>query len=76
MINRDIAGERMDNGRFINGDVLMQVGCYINERKAVASRVQPRVMTWLNIIYDGDHKLFSNLLINYVGSKCNISDFA
>lgn len=31
-------------------------------------------MTWLNIIYDQDHKLFSDLLINYTGLKYNISD--
>lgn len=32
-------------------------------------------MTWLNIIYDLDPKLFTDLLINYVGPKCNISDY-
>lgn len=52
--------------------VLMQLRHAINGRNHVLSSAW--VMTWLNIIYDRDHKLFSNLLINYTGLKCNIFD--
>lgn len=52
--------------------VLMQLRHSINGRNRVLSSAW--VMTWLNIIYDQDHKLFSDLLINYTGLKYNISD--
>lgn len=52
--------------------VLLQRRHSINERNCVLSSAW--LMTWLNIIYDRNHKSFSNLLINYTGLKCNIFD--
>lgn len=45
------------------------------DKQAVLDLHPYPVMTRLNIIYDLDHKLFTESLINYVSLKCNISDY-
>lgn len=60
---------------FINEDMLRQLGVLLSSEESSRFTSSPLVMTWLNIIYDLDHKLFTDLLINYVSLKCNISDY-
>ena len=35
----------------------------------------PKATAIANIIYDLDHKLFTDYVINYVMLKCNMSDY-
>lgn len=58
---------------FINED--MQLSILLSYENSSRFLTSPLVMTWLNIIYDSNHKLFTNALINYVCPKCNISDY-
>lgn len=53
----------------------MQLGIFLSHENSSCFLSSSLVMTWLNIIYDLDHKLFTSVLINYVSPKCKISDY-
>lgn len=60
---------------FINQDMPRQPSLLLSCEKSSHFLSSELVMTWLNIIYDLHHELFTDLLINYVSLKCNISDY-